>query len=215
MQAAFEGSRVTFRNVNMHMILSQVWDIHQDALIGEPNWVRDVRYDMVAKAKTNSSRDELRTMMLHLLEERFHLQWHPETRVMNAYVLTQSKKGIRFRTDTAPTDDDADLCKLTGLVTRTLSCRHITMAEVAKRLPLWGPAFVPTLVLDKTELQGTYQFDLEFNPLSIVNNPDWAKISPISLPDAMESHLGLRLESQKAPVPVIVVDHLDREPSEN
>ncbi len=216
MQFAFEGSRVTFRNVSMHMILSQVWDIHRDALVGEPSWVQDAHYDMVAKAKAGSSKDELRIMMLHLLEERFHLQWHAETRVMNAYVLTQSKKGIKLlQTDTPPTDADATQCVLTGIVSRKLSCRHITIAEMAQRMPLWSPEYVQTLVLDRTGVEGVYQFELEFNPLSIVNNPDWAKIAPISLPDSLEAHLGLRLESQKAPVPVIVVDHLDRVPAEN
>jgi uncharacterized protein (TIGR03435 family) len=215
MQFGFEGSRVTFRNVTMHMILSQVWDIHRDALIGEPSWVQDAHYDMVAKARSDATKDELRIMMLHLLEERFHLQWHAETRVMNAYVLTQSKKGIKLQTDTPPTDADGNQCQLTGIVSRKLSCRHITIAEVAQRMPLWSPEYVQTLVLDKTGLTGTYQFALEFNPMSIVTNPGWASITPISMPDAMEVRLGLRLENQKAPVPVIVVDRLDRVPTEN
>jgi uncharacterized protein (TIGR03435 family) len=197
------------------MILSQVWDVHRDALVGEPSWVQDAHYDMVAKARANASQDELRIMMLHLLEERFHLQWHAETRVMNAYVLTQSKKGIKLQTDTPPTEADATQCALTGIVSRKLSCRHITIAEIAKRMPLWSPEYVQTLVLDKTGVEGVYQFELEFNPRSIVTNPDWANITPISMPDAMEVRLGLRLENQKVPVPVIVVDHLDRVPSEN
>ena len=101
-----------------------------------------------------------------------------------------------------------------------LYCRNITMAQFADRLPQVANGYVHAAVLDKTGLNGTYDFTLSFSAIGIVQNSLQPGAAPdpngaVSLPDAVSKQLGLKLELEKRLAPVLVIDHVEQKPTEN
>jgi uncharacterized protein (TIGR03435 family) len=94
-------------------------------------------------------------------------------------------------------------------------CQHMTMDDLADTLPGLAPGYVrDTPVVDQTGLKGSYEFKLDWTPAGRLNaSPDGT--AGISLFDALEAQLGLKLENRKIPLPTVVIDHIDRVPSEN
>ena len=108
---------------------------------------------------------------------------------------------------------------------RLVTCQNVTMAQFAEMLPNIAPGYLRTKVKDMTGLDGGYDFTFSFSPVGVVrqvrpqdseaasetSDPSMA----LSLFDAMEKQLGLKLELQKRPAPVLVIDHIERKPLEN
>jgi uncharacterized protein (TIGR03435 family) len=111
------------------------------------------------------------------------------------YMLLVSEGGPKLRESEA--SDQPNIAAAKG----RLDVRKVSMANIARVLSL----SLDQPVLDKTSLMGRYTFHLEWD---VEGNADWA------LSSAMQKQLGLRLEMQKGPVDVVVIDHVDR-PSEN
>jgi uncharacterized protein (TIGR03435 family) len=145
-------------------------------------------------------------MLRSLLAERFHLAAHVEDRQIEVYMLEVANGGTRLKTASGP----EGWVKQTGLY--RISSRSGSMAQLALHLNVW---VVHCPVLDKTGLDGLYDFTLQWAPAD--TNPE----TPVqdaavnySVLKALEAQLGLRLKLAKAPVPVVVVDAADR-PTEN
>jgi uncharacterized protein (TIGR03435 family) len=106
--------------------------------------------------------------------------------------------------------EDAD-CSMNGVDSRTrLTCRRVTMASLAHKLPQVAGAYADKPVVDQTGLAGAWDFTLEWTQLAKVESS-----GGMTLFAALQAQLGLQLESKKVPVPVIVVDSIDRAPTEN
>lgn len=185
---------------------------------GGPAWIDDTTYDIVAKldlpektlaALTPQQReDQLHAAMQALLAERFHLKAHRETREEPGYALTAAKRGSKLQ----PAPDNSHCGSNSkgdgNIVTLTATC--IDMREFA-----WFLAHQTKMpVNDQTQLAGTYTFSLEWTPddLKTIANSDRPALP--SLFTVLEEKLGLKLESRKIPVDVIVVDGAER-PTEN
>jgi hypothetical protein len=108
---------------------------------------------------------------------------------------------------------------------RLVTCQNVTMAQFADLLPGIAPGYLRTEVVDNTGLEGGYDFTFSFSPagvLQIGRGPNGDASSEaseptgaISLFDAMTNQLGLKLELQKRPMPVLVIDKVERKPTEN
>lgn len=122
---------------------------------------------------------------------------------------------------------------------RLVTCQNMTMADFAKKLKDIAPGYIHTPVLDATGLDGSYDFTLSFSPAGALRNgggrggdgpqaPGGAQApgagavgtasdpsGAVSLFDAMEKQLGLKLQEQKRPVSVFVIDHIEQKPTEN
>jgi len=107
---------------------------------------------------------------------------------------------------------------------RLLTCTNTSMAYFADQLQYLANGYVHSAVLDATGLEGGWDFTLSFStigqfqggvaPLPGVSasaDPNGA----VSLPDAMEKQLGLKLETVKRPLPVLVIDHIEQKPTDN
>jgi uncharacterized protein (TIGR03435 family) len=173
-----------------------------------PHGYQQKPWEIVAKAPPNSRVEDIPLMLRSLLADRFHLAFHRETRDMSVYELVVAKGGSKLKeVDTAGGGLGTSRGTAQGLVhvgkdTTTLA----TLAFLLQNL-------VQMPVIDKTGLQGIYEIDFEYAPLT-ANAP--ADILPgPTIFDAVEKTLGLRLVQQKDPVEVLVVDHLDTTPTEN
>jgi uncharacterized protein (TIGR03435 family) len=176
---------------------------------GLPKWASESQFDLVAKAPHDTPPATLRLMLQLLLAERFKLASHQEDRPMAAYVLTIGRQGQKL----TPASGTQPYCTWTALpagVSRR-ACQNMTLAELAKQLPGLGGIGVDLPVVDKTGLEGSWNFhlDLRLSPpaTAATERPDAAIPEGPTIFDAFEQ-IGLRLERRKVPLPVLVVDHI-------
>lgn len=192
-------------NFPLKAIILFAYDIRDFQLINAPGWTETQRYNITAKtgvAAGNAGekvRDrELRERLRWLLGDRFHLAVHHETRDVTAYALTVAKGGPRL---TVVTERGKEY-GFRGSRGRNRGY-SVTMTMFATELA----RIVGRPVIDKTGLTGEYDYTLEWAP-------DGAETLGVTIFTALQEQLGLKLESAKAPVDVVLVDSVER-PSAN
>jgi bla regulator protein BlaR1 len=220
--------------------LSLTADQRQSMMAHLPDWVATDRFAIEARAQGTPTKDQMRLMMQSLLAERFKLAVHFETHVAPVLAMVLAKPGqtgpkLRPHSEgvpceaTPPTDQpparDAavfpPVCEVYMAMNypnalARFGSRNTTLALLAGALSGIGKLDRP--VVDQTGLTGRFDFSIEFAPES--NAPSTPNAdAPADLPgpsflDALREQLGLKLETSKAPLPILVVDHVER-PSEN
>jgi uncharacterized protein (TIGR03435 family) len=183
---------------------------------GAPAWASSDRYDLTATAKGDPSQAVMRGPMLQaLLEERFHLQFHQATEQGPVYFLTTIKSGIRMQRLPANgcTPADTEAC---GTETRKKTGRTLTVTVHGSTMSALANGLLSQLadrpVIDKTGLTGLFNIQLQYAPDQEVSTDDATEFP--SLFTALQEQLGLKLTAGTGPVPVFVIDRLER-PSAN
>jgi uncharacterized protein (TIGR03435 family) len=195
------GGRLTMRNIRLSSCLKWAYGV-QDSQITGPDWLSLERYDIVALTSGPSGEETLKLMFRSLLADRFKLKLHHANKEINIYGLAVAKNGPKFHESKEEGKSD---------ITRTaigVTAEKISMPEFADLLS--GQLATP--VVDMTGLKG--RFDLAFDLRQYVANAT----TPVSISslivETMEEQLGLRLQSTKSSVDVLVIDHIER-PSAN
>jgi uncharacterized protein (TIGR03435 family) len=181
--------------------------IMSDQIVGLPGWARSEPLAIQAKmdAETASALDKLslmqrwnqtRDMMQALLADRFALKVHHETRDLPIYVLTVAKGGSRMK-KTSADSGGGNAVYASGKI----EAHSIPMDVLAMNLS----STVGRLIVNKTGLEGGYDFTLEY----AAEGADPTDSHP-SIFTAFEEQLGLKLEPARGPVDVIVIDHIER-----
>ncbi len=154
------------------------------------------------------TQEQKNSMMWKMLEERFHLKTHHEKRTMAAFVLTVAKNGPKM-VKAVVADPGASMFGRPGLNGGFLVPeRFAAMWDVVTFLQ--GLNEVGRPVVDKTGIQGRYDFDLEWTPEGMEALPG----GPPGIYTALEEQAGLKLTRATVPVDVIVIDHVEK-PTEN
>jgi uncharacterized protein (TIGR03435 family) len=192
-----------------------VYGVQGDMITGAPKWLDSDRFDIVAKAPPETPEPTLLLMFQTLLAERFKLAIHRESKVTPVFALVVANGGPKLQVANGSRQHDcAWLPREDGL--RHRECHKMTIAQLVSQLPGMGGAGIDRPVLDLTELSGAYDFQFEFRPQrpgSAEDSRAMADSGP-TIFDAM-AQLGLKLESRKQPMPIIVIDHVERTPTEN
>lgn len=177
----------------------------KDYQISGPDWIDSQGYDINATMPPSTSPDEAMLMIQSLLVERLKLTVHRETRDLPVYALVVGKGGIKAR---EVEWEFAGISRSPGHLT-SASTRMEDLAVLLSR-QLDRP------VLDMTGIKGHFEVKLEWTPEGAPrregNGPDPAGPSIFT---AVQEQLGLKLEARKAPVEMIIVDHVERYPIEN
>lgn len=216
------GGRFTATNCSLNLLISYAYDVMQSQIVAAPAWVGSDRYDVAAKAENDPPIDGIRSMLRRLLEERFQFKAHREEREGAAYDLVVSKPGKLKTTsgecpgilsDQASRTDaphsDAPCGGLRNTPGHTKGYR-LTAEQLAGSLSF----FLQRPVVDKTGLTGRYDIELEWTPEAPLLQPEATAASPPDMFTAVREQLGLKLESGRAPIKVLVIDHVQR-PSDN
>jgi len=166
-------------------------------------------------------------MLQTLLAERFKLVIHHDQKAVPVYALLVGKGGPKLK-PSAPHDAGKKDCQRQGVVGGVpgmlqVTSTRMTMADLAELLPDTAPAYVDLPVVDLTELKGSYDFKLNWTGRAALEgrrrdadgNIITEPAGGLSMFDALQAQLGLKLESRKHPMPVIVVDHVERIPTDN
>lgn len=206
------GGRLTTTSTSLRMLITWAYGIEDDRLAGQPKWLDDVRYDIKADApEERISRGELYAMMQSLLVERFRLAVHHETREMPIYALVVDKGGPKVKITEANGPGNQDPFRMTGR-------GHLIGTRVSP--PMLAKVLSNQLrraVQDATGINGIFDFTLEWSGddlSSVEGDLSRAPRGP-SIFTALREQLGLRLEARKGPEDVLVIDHVERVPSEN
>jgi uncharacterized protein (TIGR03435 family) len=214
------------KNVPAHMLLTEAFQADEGQVLGEPDWARTMTWDIDAKVTGDDvpelkamSFDQRRSMVRQVLEERFGLKVHHETRDLPVYALVVAKGGPKL-TAAKPDPDHPMMPGSPGRLMfngRRLEGGSSNMQFLA--VVLARPA--GRKVIDKTGLTGRYDFVLTWGEdEGGVPAPAGGPVAAgdpaagESIFTALEEQLGLKLEPVKAPVDVVVIDHLEK-PSEN
>jgi len=201
---------LTARNVTMRMILRAAYDLHESRIIG-PDWLDSDRFDLAGKAPAGVPDTEFMPMLQTLLKERFQLAVHRETKEMAVFDMVVAKSGLKiWQFDPArPVPKPPLPANVTSAM--VASNGVFTMPQLATHLT--GAAGRP--VLDKTGLEGRYGFFLFWTQLSADAADAAGGSGPPDLFAAVEQQLGLRLQPNREPVEILIVDHAERVPAEN
>lgn len=194
------GGRFSARNLSVHNLLRNAYELQDYQLSGEPGWLASAGFDIQARARAGDgepTREMVRQMIQTLLADRFHLVLHRETRQLPLYALVVAKTGSRLQS--AGSSVGASKTMLGQIVTQKMS---MTALANILTFDLKRP------VKNETGLEGEFAFTLEWSPG--LSESD----SRPPLFAAVQEQLGLKLESTKGPIEVFVIDRVER-PSEN
>jgi uncharacterized protein (TIGR03435 family) len=200
----------------------------QFQISGAPDWVKSERYDIAAKAEGDPEIREIPGMVQHLLQDRFRLEYHWDTKEAPIYNLVLSKAGRLRESATGdcpppltlpasrletPTDDTP--CGSWRNTPGYIKAHKLAAGDLASALTF----FLGKPVLDQTGLTGKYDIDLQWTPgeIQMLPQPETGPLSSvdsISIFTAIQDKLGLKLETSRGPVRSLVVDRVER-PSEN
>ena len=217
----FRGQDVTTTNVNVNWMIKLAYNVHARQIEGGPAWLESAKYDTVGRPDTpgQPSRDQMKLIIQGLLADRFQLKFHIEKKELPVYAMVVLKSGAKI----TPSAEDPNAFPGIGFGqgpgALSLRGRNTSLDGVANALQ---SNVLDKPVVNQTGLTGRYDFFLNFTPdaTQIANFGAGAPGNPGDLnapPDifaAFQQQLGLKLESTKAMVDVIVIDKIER-PSEN
>jgi len=204
---------VTMRNVTLKGAVRWAYHVFNFQVSG-PDWIGYERYDIVARSAGPAPEDQLRRMAQALLSDRFRLTLHRTSREMTAYILTVGKNGPKFKESTTEGEFSVqpDQRRMMLTVQRIGSAQFVEMLSGILNAP----------VLDQTGLTGKYDITIDgakyMDQLSRHNEagPAPDPMGPLALiMTAIQDELGLKIDSRKAPIDLLIVDHAEKVPTEN
>jgi uncharacterized protein (TIGR03435 family) len=206
--------------------------------LSAPAWIGDSRFDVVATYPKEATRDQLPEMLQWLLADRFGLAAHAETRELSSFALVVGKGGLKMKpappADAQPEPASPNRLERAGQLMDRLASNDpkafgvVSIKVVAgglhaefKSLPMEALAQIladrlQAPVINMTHLEGEYQVTLELPPpgSGIANITPESQAESVS-PFSTVERLGLKLQKQKTPISLLVVEHLDRVPTQN
>ncbi len=195
---------LTMENAPLNRIVGAAFGINEERLtflLAGPGWMEVERYDVSAKFPPTTSPIQVRSMLQTLLRERFGMTFHRESKDIPAYALVVAKGGLKA--PAAVAGGAGGFRKGVG----HLESQASTMALLADKLSEQSDR----PVVDRTAVQGSYQFAIDWTPDDLQNA---GRAGP-SLFKALEEQAGLKIEASKVSMEVVVVDAMERVPSEN
>lgn len=230
----FAPDRFNRSDITLSSTLGYAYQISEFQIEGGPDWVRTRRFDIEAKADRIRPAGEVQLMVRRLLAERFNLEVHLETQERPRYALvfarSDRKLGPRLKRSavdcpaiiaargpeyqppaTPPRAGDPPSCLFRARLafrSQTTFIEGQPMSAIAKLLQPQARR----VVVDRTGLSGTWDVELETEPWippDLPANMFGPPRKDLSLFTALPEQLGLKLESERGPVDVLVIDSVD------
>ena len=214
------GGRYDLRNATMVDLIRTAYSIDDNSRIqGGPAWLDTDRFDIVAKAPQSTPPESVKLMLQALLADRFKLVVHIDTKPMPVFALLMGKgkpkmkesdgkgepgcQGQPQKPAQSPTPGEIPY--------QVVACRNMTMEQFTQRMGMAG-AYVTNPAVDQTGLKGAWDFDIKWTGRGQLVA---AGSSGITFFDAVDKQLGLKLEPQRIPMPMLVVDGVNQKPTDN
>jgi uncharacterized protein (TIGR03435 family) len=198
---AVERDGINFQNQTLRGMITRAYGVKPYQVTG-PAWINTERYTVIAKAAGPAKEEQILLMVQALLAERFKLVFHRESKEMPVYALVVGKNGPKMKENKSE-----GATEIGGGVGEGINFERAGMGQLAGALR----QVVDLPVIDETGLKGLYDFKLTFKREATAADPSDAP----SIFTALQEQLGLKLESKRAPVDIIVVDKAEKTPIEN
>ena len=212
------GRRFSTLNTSLQELITFAYGLQAKQIINAPDWMQSAKWDLDAQpdGEGQPNDKQWKAMVQKLIVERFKMTSHHEQKELSVYALVPGKNGPKL------SKSEGDPNGLPGLFFRglgDLTSRNANMADFAGLLQ---GAVLDRPVVDQTGLKGRFDFNLKWTPDETQFSGFGMKIPPPADPasappglfTAIQEQLGLKLDSTKAPVDVLVIDHIEK-PSEN
>jgi len=234
------GGVFTATGITPKLLIGQAFNVRDHQILNAPGWISSERFDVNAKGPEGMPDrvppEVLRPMLKALLEDRFELKYHTETRELPVYHLTIGKGGSKMKEVAANADErppgagpggpgggpggpGGGMNRMMRMGRGQLNATSVPITLLVNQIA----QVLGRTVVDKTGLKGLYDFDLEWTPEGHMGGgpggpggpppPDAIPASDTSGPTiftALQEKLGLKLESAKGPVDVVVIDSVSK-----
>jgi uncharacterized protein (TIGR03435 family) len=212
------GDRYALRQATMLDMISAAYGVNRQDIRGGPSWLDWNRFDVIAMAPATTPAATVKLMLRSLLKERFGLVVQQGTAQMPAWILTvadgapkmkssdgSGKPGCQRQSPAASSES--------GLaVAIEISCHNEDMQRFAGEVRYLAPSYLDRPVVDSTGLKGSWNFDFQFTPR---NGLKQAGAAAISMFDAVQNQLGLKLTLGTAPAQALTVTRVNENPTPN
>ncbi|MGD1069773.1 MAG: TIGR03435 family protein [Bryobacteraceae bacterium] len=242
-----DGAQLTALGLNLREYIRMAFRLKDYEVVG-PDWLASQRFDVEAKLPAGATREDVPAMTLALLQERFGLKFHRDSKEFPVYGLVPAKGGLKLKAAPENPDDVAAAQKAVDISAsggrggvsinlgngayftfsnNQFTGRKLTMANLADSLG----RFMDKPVVDMTKTPGRFDVTLPLSPqdfrIMLIRSavaaganvpPQALRFLNDPLGDSLALALdrsGLRLEDQKAPLQVLVVDHMEQQPTAN
>jgi uncharacterized protein (TIGR03435 family) len=214
------GRNFTTRNTSLADLMSIGYGLHAKQIVAAPGWADSDRYDISATFDHEGSPNlqQLQTMIAKLLVDRFSLKFHHEKRELSAYVLSLAKTGQKL----TPTEVKDSLPGFGSRSTPGGLVMNVRDASMGDFTTFLRSVVLDRPVVDQTGLTNKFDFTVKFmpddsqykgHPPKLPTQTDTTEASP-DLFKALQEQVGLKLSTEKLPVDVLVIDHVEK-PSPN
>jgi uncharacterized protein (TIGR03435 family) len=224
--------RITYRGTWLTPLIAQAFDVRSDQITG-PAWLSTARYDIVANIPQGATKDDFKLMLADLLRDRFRLRFHMDSKTRPVYALRAGNNGPKLKQTQRRADDatvpaggvgplDAEGCpsvspNYQGMVSFPVpgmicwTAQDVPIADLARLLE--QPA--ARAIIDETGLTGRYDFKIRFQFMGRAPDAGAAADPAPIVFTAVEEQLGLKLEPATRSFPELIIDSIEREPTEN
>ncbi len=213
-----ESRIVNIVNLNMQNLVMLAYGVGGAQITnapwrGDPDWT-NTRFSIVAKVPADGNKQDVPLMLQTLLADRFHLAVHREQKTTAVYALEIGKGPLKLQEVKADDDSSSPSGCVRSYGSRdgwfNANCKGMTSARAAQAIQSLGPGYFDKPVVDLTGLTGVYDFSVEWAMKALVQEGGDAP----SMFAAVEK-LGLKFVSTNHAMELIVVDHCDKQPTEN
>jgi uncharacterized protein (TIGR03435 family) len=218
--------RIGFREFSLSSLIKRAYGVELDQISG-PGWLSTERYDVAAKIPPGATKEQVNLMLQNLLVDRFKMSSHRVSKDLPVYELTVANGGPKLKETADPAakreerPEPSPILAGATRVTYVATSVQLLIAEIRQALGVasgLGPSVLGR-VADKTGLTGKYDFTLEFagsrSSFGFAPNPDTASDPAPDIFEALEKQLGLKLVRSTAPQDILVIDHIEKVPTEN
>jgi len=212
-----ENRTLNIINLNLRDLVALAYGVGGAQVVApawqtDPTWT-ETRFAVVAKVPADGNKKDVTRMLQALLAERFHLVAHREEKAIPVFALEIGKGPLKLKDVKGDEDSSSPGCTRsfgTQPAWFTATCTRMTSARMVQAIQRLGPSYFDKPVVDLTGLTGVYDFSVEWVGRSYLDNGG----SGPSMFAAVEK-LGLKFVSTNHAMDLIVVDHCDKQPTEN
>ena len=223
LRTGIRSGRYELHGATMVDLIRTAYGVDPEKVFGGPSWLEFDRFEITASASPNTSEDTLKLMLRSLLADRFKLVVHNDTKPVTGYALSMGKGKPKLKESDGSGKKGCESQRLPPAAPApgqayvpltSITCHNTTMAEFVSQLkgeP--GGGYITNTAVDSTGLKGSWDFEYRLTvrtPFTMLAAPDG-----VTLADAIENQLGLKLEERKFPTAVIVVDRVNEKPTDN
>jgi uncharacterized protein (TIGR03435 family) len=223
-----DPDRIRYLNLTLKSLLATAYGVENFMMSGPAGL--DERWIIDATIRPGATKEQVNQMLQNLLLERFKMTLHREMRTATVYELTVVKKGPKLRefveSAPAPADGKLSITEKDGFVRIRPGPRPVGFVgggiwhawgggETVSELVNFLSSELKARVVDKTGLTGKYDYNLEYSGSPLNAATDNLTDSAPDFVMAVRDQLGLKLESKKGPLDLLVIDHIEKTPTAN